>query len=153
MSEPFHDALRQFLTEEAAKELDRLRAENQRLREENDSLRDTEKRLMEHIDAKTGDCVQDEMWDDMWHLAHPSDGSWEYPGQVIREVSHAFSELRAKNQRLREFVRYWSYCTRMGMNQYCPEKKQEFREKLLEFGLTETGDFLRNDTRSTGGEE
>ena len=84
------------------KECDRLRAENQRLREENDNLRDTEKRLMGHIDAKTGDCVQDEMWDDMWHLAHPNDSSWEYPGQVIREVSHAFSELRAENQRLRE---------------------------------------------------
>ena len=94
------DHLDHFVSEEAAKELDRLRAENQRLREENDSLRDTEKRLMEHIDAKTGDCVQDEMWDDMWHLVHPSDSSWEYPGQVIREVSHAFSELRADNQRL-----------------------------------------------------
>jgi len=57
-------------------------------------LRDTEKRLIEHLDAKTGDCVQDEQWDDVWHLAHPNDSSWEYPGQVIREVRAAFGRLR-----------------------------------------------------------
>jgi len=50
--------------------------------------------LCAHSAAKTGDTVQDGMWDDIWHCVHPNDSSWEYPGQVIREVRAEFDRLR-----------------------------------------------------------
>ena len=82
------------LAQRAADEIERLHGEVANLKE-------TEHRLLEHIDAKTGDCVWDEQWDDMWQLVHPGDKSWEYPGQVIREVRHGFQQLQAENERLR----------------------------------------------------
>ena len=58
-------------------------------------------------------------------LGEPEDCSW------YRDGSEAVERLN----KLHEFIQYWSYCTRMGMNQYCPEKKEELIEKLKELGI------------------
>ena len=74
------------------------------LRDEIDKLRADLKmcvffneQLEAHAKSKVGDTVTEELWDNLWHLVHPGDNSWEYTGQVVRE-------LRAEIERLREFV-------------------------------------------------
>lgn len=47
-------------------------------------------------------------------------------------------EINGKNPeaaRLREIIRYWSYCTYNGMRRECPEKEPEFREVCRSLGI------------------
>ena len=62
--------------------------------DEIERLDDLVAHLSAHCEAKTGDTVQDGMWDDIWYCVYPNDSSWEYPGQIIREVRAEFERLR-----------------------------------------------------------
>ena len=44
-------------------------------------------------------------------------------------------KLEAEVTQLRETIRYWSYCTRMGVLQTCPEKIEEFKESMKDAGV------------------
>lgn len=65
-----------------------------KLKAENERLTSDCAQLLEHIQAKTGDMVQDEQWDTLWWLVYPGDTSWEYPGQVIRALESKIKQLQ-----------------------------------------------------------
>ena len=48
------------------------------------------------------------------------------------ETAIVVRELLAEIERLQEFIRYWSYCTRQGVVKYCPEKRGEWTEAMRE---------------------
>ena len=50
----------------------------------------------------------------------------------IPETGRGFSQCADEIENLREFIRYWSYCTRQGMLKYSPEKKNEWTEFMLQ---------------------
>jgi hypothetical protein len=58
-------------------------------------------------------------------LGEPEDRAW------YRDGSEAVERLN----KLHTFIQYWSYCTRMGMLKYCPEKKEELIESLRNLGI------------------
>jgi len=43
--------------------------------------------------------------------------------------------LKSREQ-LRKSVDYWSYCTRHGMHELCPEKSNELKEFNIELGIS-----------------
>ena len=46
-------------------------------------------------------------------------------------------ELTKEVKKLREIIRYWSYCTRQGMLKECPEKKDELYSTFRELNMHE----------------
>ena len=43
--------------------------------------------------------------------------------------------LREENERIREGVRNWSYCTSQGMYMWCPEKVHKLNDFLVSLGI------------------
>ncbi len=43
--------------------------------------------------------------------------------------------IREERDKLREAVRFWSYCTYQGMRRECPEKESELREFCRQYGI------------------
>ena len=50
----------------------------------------------------------------------------------FRGIAEAAETLAVHVNDLREFIRYWSYCTRQGLLKYCPEKREEWNEAMSE---------------------
>lgn len=64
------------------------------------------------------------------------EANW-YSLKELREVIDRIMGCeRSKNQKLKEGICYWSYCTRMGMLKYCPEKNEELTEFNRSCGVT-----------------
>ena len=58
-----------------------------------------------------------------YNWANSSDGSsWE-------------EFLERHVQEMRDFIRYWSYCTSVGMSRSCPEKCDELGDAMIGFGI------------------
>jgi hypothetical protein len=47
--------------------------------------------------------------------------------------------VEAERERLKEIVRYWSYCTWSGIQRECPEKANEFADVCRELGISPYG--------------
>ena len=64
--------------------------------------------------------------------------------QGERHLSHLrFQE----NKKLKEFIRYWSYCTWQGMRKTCPEKAEELLSAYTDLGTSYPGvSWGTNDT-------
>lgn len=52
-------------------------------------------------------------------------------GPVVQRLCQHFKALLAENERIREGVRYWSYCMNAGMRKECPEKVEELMDFLI----------------------
>lgn len=84
-------------------EIEALKADVKLLERRNRELEFQQETMRAHAAAKTGDTVQDEQWDAVWKLVHEDDNSWEYPGQVIRQVQAVMMRLaRMAGERLIE---------------------------------------------------
>lgn len=53
----------------------------------------------------------------------------------MSEQERLMREMEAKINELREFIRYWSYCTWQGMRQECPEQQLRLLEELTKVGI------------------
>lgn len=53
-------------------------------------------------------------------------------GHLLDEIG----VMQRERNRLREAIRYWSYCTTSGMVANCPEKRGELSELFIELGVT-----------------
>ena len=47
----------------------------------------------------------------------------------------ALEEVQAERDKMREGIRYWSYCTNYGMRRLCPEKSKEFTKFMDELSI------------------
>jgi hypothetical protein len=77
-----------------------------------------------------------------WRLWFPNEGSTvEVERRQLLALVEAVKErdklaaFKAYSERLREIIRYWSYCTYTGMRRECPEKESEFLEVFRELGI------------------
>jgi hypothetical protein len=61
-----------------------------------------------------------------------------------RDEVNELAALRTERDKLREFIRYWSYCTHSGMRRECPEKESEFLDACRELGIQPYANALAN---------
>lgn len=76
------------------------------LRAEVESLNELNARLSDHIKAKTGDTVDDELYDRLWQEVYPGKpNDWEYPAQVHRHVVNELDDRAKEITRLRKALK------------------------------------------------
>ena len=51
------------------------------------------------------------------------------------QLERRVKELESENERIREGVRFWSYCTVVGTRKACPEKIEELVDFLVSLGI------------------
>lgn len=60
----------------------------------------------------------------------------EIPGSSeFGMMEDELESLKVDNARMREFIRYWSYCTWQGMKQWAPEQRPRLVESLREMKI------------------
>ena len=68
------------------------------------------------------------------HQPHSLKVIKDYRNQVGRQAQE-IEQLRAENERLREKIQYWSYCTWAGMECHCPEEYTKLSKWLGGLGI------------------